>query len=234
MKRWIALLVALLTAAGAACAEAPHDTPVPAAGEAAAETSVCAVGTASVPAPADIAVLTLCVQAEDETVAGAQAQADEALEQLRAALEALDVEGARTHGARYAVETMYDYHYSKLSETETPTGYAVSAEMTVRLDDVARVGEVIDAALAAGARSDYVLSYESSQWDEAYSEAVALAAEDAMRKAELLAQSAGLVLGRLVSVSEVIEDEQEPVSGGEAPAYLPAVAVVEVCYTAQP
>lgn len=139
--------------------------------------------------------------------------------------------------AYYGVETVYNYQYSKLGQQETASGYTVSIDLAVRLDDPTRVGEVIDAAIRTGAQNSYELAYESSEARDAYFEALGAATADAMAQAILLAEASGLELGRLVSVTEVQGDESTVMAtsvSAETPVHphLSVTATVEVCYTA--
>lgn len=234
MKRLFVLLsvLALTLAAPHALAES-----VPTAESGKAQTVVCATGSASVALEADIALLTLGVKASGATISDAQAQYAGVLEALCAALEQIGVSREDIHSSCYDVDTVYNYQYTKLSKQETPAGYSLASDLVVRVRDTARVGEVIDAAISCGAQSSYELSFESSSYDEAYSQALSQAAGDAVRKARLLAQAAGLTLDELCSVTET--SLASPPSATKSPdgglcAELAATAMVEVRYTAHP
>ena len=154
MKRLSILLVAMLLIASAAQAEAlePAATPVAELTEA-LETTIRATGTESVSLPADIVVLTLCVQGSGDNVTAAQDRAEQVMQNLRAALAQMGISEHDAQTAYYGVETVYNYQYSKLGEKETASGYTVSIDLSVRLDDPARVGEVIGHPVKAGERT---------------------------------------------------------------------------------
>ena len=238
MKRLSILLVAMLLIASAAQAEAlePAATPVAELTEA-LETTIRATGTESVSLPADIVVLTLCVQASGDNVTTAQDKAEQVMQNLRDALAQMGISEHDAQTAYYGVETVYNYQYSKLGEKETASGYTVSIDLSVRLDDPARVGEVIDAAIRTGAQNSYGLAYESSETKSAYFQALDAATADAMAQAKVLAEASGLQLDRLVSVTEVQSDESTVMAtsvSAETPVHphLSVTATVEVCYTA--
>ena len=74
--------------------------------------------------------------------------------------------------------------------------------MTVRLRDVAKLANVIDTLVGAGANDiggiDFSVSNASKLLDEAREQAVA----DARRKAEIYAKAAGVTLGAPLGISE--------------------------------
>ena len=156
----------------------------------------------------DIVVLTLCVQGSGDTVTAAQDKAEQVIAKASGMRLRRWASPNMTHRPpTMAWETVYNYQYSKLGQQETASGYTVSIDLAVRLDDPARVGEVIDAAICTGAQNSYELAYESSEARDAYFEALGAATADAMAQAILLAEASGLELGRLVSVTEVQGDE---------------------------
>ena len=89
--------------------------------------------------PADVVVLTLCVQGAGDTVTAAQDKAEQVMQSLRSALAEMGISEHEAQTAYYGVETVYNYQYSKLGEKETASGYTVSIDLAVRLDDPSRV-----------------------------------------------------------------------------------------------
>jgi uncharacterized protein len=91
------------------------------------------------------------------------------------------------------------------SESQGPriTGYQASNTVTVRIDDLARVGPVIDAGLAAGANT--LDGVDFGLRDEGTARAAALT--DAVRQARTKAEALAAALGvRLVEIVEVAEE----------------------------
>jgi uncharacterized protein YggE len=84
----------------------------------------------------------------------------------------------------------------------TIVGYRASNHVTVRLHDVTKVANVIDAMVGAGANDiggiNFTVSNASKLLDDAREQAVA----DARRKAEIYAKAAGVTLGAPISISE--------------------------------
>ncbi|MDD3334258.1 MAG: SIMPL domain-containing protein [Eubacteriales bacterium] len=163
------------------------------------------VGSAEVSVKPDMVLLTFHMVSTATTVAAAQEAAVQQVDALSQALEGLQISSEDIYTSAYAVTTQYSYQYGKLGEGETPTGYNISSDIAVRLRQLNQLGQVVDVALQLGAEADYDLSFESSKIQEAYDKAMALAVGDGMRKAELLAASAGKTLGALKTVTELEE-----------------------------
>lgn len=215
MKRFFALLLILTLCLGGAHAE-----------EAAAPAAVItATGVNRVELNADRAVLTLYPSGTGETVAEAQAAADAMCSALTAALMAAGVAETDIRATRSDVEAQYDYHYTKLTETQVVTGYCVKMIVDVTIHDVNSVSALVAAAVEAATGASYELTFQSTQTDAAYSQALSAAAQDAIAKAGQLAQSCGLTLGEMVSVTEAAPHYEE--------GALVVEASVEVAYRVQ-
>jgi uncharacterized protein YggE len=95
----------------------------------------------------------------------------------------------------------------RVREDFRQNGYVAENTVTVRLRDLARIGAVIDAALARGANSVSEVSFESSKRDSVERVALANAAADARVRAEALAAALG---GRVV---ELVDASTEGATG---------------------
>ena len=83
------------------------------------------------------------------------------------------------------------------------TGYNGSASITVQVADVNRVGELLTAAVDAGANLVHGLSYGLRDDAALRRQAILAAIADARPKAEAVAQATGLALGPVRAVVEV-------------------------------
>jgi uncharacterized protein len=88
------------------------------------------------------------------------------------------------------------------------TGYQVSNDVTVRLEDIGKVGSALDALVAAGANQMNGISFSIQNPAPVLERARAEAVADARTRAETYAKAAGVNLGTIMSISE---------GGGEAP-----------------
>lgn len=196
------MICLLLLLPGMAMGEGTADAP------AAVPATLTAIGTAEIVVQPDMAVLIFDITDTAAAVTDAQAATAATLETLNALLEAMGIAKEDIDTSYYSVNTVYSYQYGKLGEGESPSGYSVKSSVTITLHDVTLVMNVIDAALQSGADNSYELCFESSKAQAAYDEALALAAQDAGRKAALLAQAAQVSLGEMISLRECGDDAQ--------------------------
>lgn len=161
---------------------------------------ITVTGEGRVEAVPDIATITLGVTAEGQTGAEAMAANTAAqtrvLDQLRAA--GLDDRDIQTSG----LSLNPNWDYSASGGRGQITGYTAANMVTVRVRDLSRLGEILDAAIGEGANTlngvDFGLSDPAPAMTEARKRAVA----EARAVAETLASAAGVELGRILSISE--------------------------------
>lgn len=101
---------------------------------------------------------------------------------------------------------------------EDKVSYRVSNSVTINVRDLDKVGEVLDAAIKAGANNIYGIDFSLADPKPVLAEARKSASADAKVKAEQLAQINGVKVGRIISISEMG-------SGGGAPYPVPVTNV---------
>jgi uncharacterized protein YggE len=106
--------------------------------------------------------------------------------------------GARLATADYSVAPQYQYHND--GKAPTLTGYVVTNILRVRLDELTRIGAVIDAASGAGANVQQTLRFALRDPEAARLQALAQAAQRARQAARALAAALGLRIVRIVTV----------------------------------
>jgi uncharacterized protein len=94
------------------------------------------------------------------------------------------------------------YQYPHDGGTPTIVGYTASNVVRVRLDDLSRIGRVIDAATEAGSNNVQDIRFALRDEQAARTEALRQAATNARQDAEALAGALGLRIVGVVSVSE--------------------------------
>lgn len=157
------------------------------------------IGNANVSLLADTASLELGTSTKDTTVEAAQAQNDEIIRNVLAALNELGVAEKDIVTSNYSVytETPYD-EYGSIRKSDPV--YNVTNMLNIKVRKLDDVGRVIDAATKAGANQIYGLTFNSSQEREAYNTALERAVEDAKQKADVLAAATGKKLGAIVKI----------------------------------
>ena len=165
---------------------------------AADDAELTVTATATVTMEADLAHVTLGVRTSDERVSAATAANAEAMAAVRAALQGQGVAEEDIATSSYGITPPYSIW---ADGEERMSGYEVTHMLTVTVRDLDSVGAVIDAAVSAGANQIYDVNFLSTKADEAADQALGQAVADARRKAELMAEAAGLKLGGIESMS---------------------------------
>jgi hypothetical protein len=146
----------------------------------------------------DIGVTT---QAQKSEAAAAQNAAR--LSAVIAAVRRVAGSAAQLTTAEYSISPSYNYPHD--GGTPTVVGYTASNVVQVRLDDLSRVGKVIDSAAQAGSNNVQDIRFALRDEQVARTEALRQAARKASQDAAALAGALGLSVVRVLSV-----DEQSP------------------------
>jgi uncharacterized protein len=149
----------------------------------------------------DVATVRLGVVAQAATARAAQEQVNRA---AGAVLEAIRKQGVKAEDVQTSGLSLSPLYSQGRSGNETPkiTGYQANNTVTVRIEDLAKVGPVIDAGLGAGANTLDGVEFGLRNDEAARSQALADAAAKARAKAETLAKALGLRLGAILEVAE--------------------------------
>jgi len=161
--------------------------------------SISGTGTAS--AEPDIASIVFGVDITMESADMAVDEAGRLADAAMAAARAAGVQGADMHTTGYNLwveEVWDDYNYEYTGELQYHVTHWIKADVR-NMDDV---GDVLAAVVDAGANSISSVSFRVEDTAELYELARVRAAEDARNKAEQLADTFGVELGELTSISE--------------------------------
>ena len=162
-------------------------------------------GNGKVYATPDIALLSLGIEVQEETVALAQSSASEAMENVMDALknEGVAEEDIQTQQFNIRKVSEWEVVYGE-GEKEEIIGYRVTNIVTVKVGEIENVGTIIDAVAVAGGDLTRIDSIGFTVDDPTpyYEEARAQAVEYAKAKAEQLADLSGVELGNPTYISE--------------------------------
>jgi len=159
-------------------------------------------GQGEVPAVPDIAILRLGIEAQEASVASAQAQATEAMDDVMTALVDNGVAKKDIQTQYFSIRQVTRWDRDK--EQEVVIGYRVTNVVSAKVKDMDKIGTVIDAVAKAGGdltrinSIDFSVDDPSDYYEEAREEAIA----DAKARAEQLARLAGVKLGKATFISE--------------------------------
>jgi uncharacterized protein YggE len=150
----------------------------------------------------DEATVRLGVLAQAPTAREAQAKVNQAAAAVLAAIRKLGVPAERIQTAGLSLGPQYAQGRPDSQEGPRITGYQASNTVTILLDDLARVGPVIDAGLASGANNLDGVEFGLRNDDAARATALTGAVQSARTKADALARALRV---RLVEILEVAE-----------------------------
>lgn len=153
---------------------------------------------ASLEAEADAADVVLAVEARDEDPSAARRQVADGVSGVRDTLADMNISGDDVRSTDYVIHE----ERARSGEREE-LRHLARHELTVSVDDVERAGEVIDAAVEAGATSvsDVRFTLSQERRDELKDEALAESMNRSRSRAETVATAGGVSLGEVRSVS---------------------------------
>ena len=166
-----------------------------------AETATLTVtGTATVEATPDLATLSLGVTTQGDTAAGAMEANSAALTEVIARIKSAGIAPRDIQTSNLALNPNW---VSTSSGTGSKIdGYVAANMLTIRIRALGMTGAVLDAAIADGANTLNGLTFGLHEPRPVEDEARRLAVADALARAMLYADSAGVQLGQILSISD--------------------------------
>ena len=151
----------------------------------------------------DRAFLTVTVEARAKSPRDAQRQNAEAMTavQQRLAQARVAKDAIRTLG--YDLEQEFDFTNGR----RVPREFVARNSIEVRVDEIARVGELLDVVVQGGATSVSGVRFDVQEREKIERDALRLAVVDARRRAEAAVAGAGRTLDRIIR----IDDSRDPV-----------------------
>lgn len=158
--------------------------------------TVMAEGKAS--AEPDLAMINIGVENREAEAQEAARENSNRMTAVMAALKEMGIPKEDVQTVNYSIQAEIDWE----NEEHRVVGYVVNNSVLVKLRDMDTVGDVIDAVTEAGANNVYGIQFTFDDPSALRERARADAMAGALKKAEALAQLAGVGLGRPRYVSE--------------------------------
>jgi len=212
-----ALLCITLTTVAMGAGAQPRGDPV---AFAATTLSLSADGEAR--SPPDMATITLGVDTTESSAGRAMAANATRMTSVISALKAAGLSSRDLRTLNISLSPQYAYDQGQPPRL---TGYQVSNQVVVTINDLARLGAAVDAVVAAGATSVGQISFGLSNPVAAENSARVAAVKALADKAALYAQATGYRVSRLVNLSE---------GGGVEPGPVRPMAVMALQKAAAP
>lgn len=163
---------------------------------------ITVTGQGQVAAVPDMALITLGVTHESEAARDAMAQTSAAVGDILDRMVDLGLDARDLQTQRLTLNPVWSNYRSSKGEKARITGFVASNSVQVRLRDLEDLGRVLDAVIAEGANEFNGLRFSLQDPAPMMRDARRAAVKDAMDKAALLADAAGVPLGALLSISD--------------------------------
>lgn len=190
------LIAALFSMSLSVAASADDSSPPP---------RILVTGQGSADIAPDMAVLTLAVTRQAETARAALDANSAAMKEVHEAMRNAGIENRDMQTSGFSIQPNYVYPAPQGSgEREPPriVGYTVRNSLTVRIRDIGLVGAILDQSVSLGVNEGGNITFTNADPTAAITQARTRAVQDAIARADTLAEAAGVKRGRLLEISE--------------------------------
>lgn len=154
----------------------------------------------------DMAMLSLSVLRQADTARAALDANTRAMAEVIAALKAagIDAKDLQTSGFAISPRWFYPQNPDGSPKNEPPriTGYDVTNGLSVRVRDLAKLGEVLDTSVTLGVNQGGQITFVNDDPAAFLTEARKKAMADAVSRAKTLTEAGGVAVGRILEISE--------------------------------
>ncbi len=166
-----------------------------------AQRTLAVTGTAQVGVEPDICLMTFVISTEhEESASKAYHENNRLMSDVRNAILDLGIEPRYIQTRNFTITPQY--RWDDDIDDQVFTGYAVTHDLFIKLHDIEKVSDVLDAAVGAGATQVSGVSFTVENPKDYLAEARVEAINAARAKAELIAETAGVTLLRPLTIHE--------------------------------
>ncbi|HQI54624.1 MAG TPA: SIMPL domain-containing protein, partial [Methanothrix soehngenii] len=158
-------------------------------------------GEGKVKAAPDMATIVLGVETRSTSAAEAAEENAILMNQTINALLDAGINESQMQTSRFSLTTVPQDEPRGADATQEPPTFLATNQVTVRLENTADVGRVLDAAVSAGSNSIQEVKFDLKDPTPQNDEAMTIAIKDAQRKAQVAASAAGLELGKILEIT---------------------------------
>ncbi|MFK7903099.1 MAG: SIMPL domain-containing protein [Nitratireductor sp.] len=162
-------------------------------------------GTAKANVAPDMAIMRLGVLREAKTARAALNANNKAMAEVLASMKDAGIEERDLQTSNFYIQPRYVHHRPKKGEAQKPpriVGYTVSNDLTVRVRDLTKVGEVLDKSVTLGVNNGGNIQFATDDPSAAIDKARENAMKNALKKAEILTSAANVELGDVITINE--------------------------------
>lgn len=170
------------------------------------ERGVTTTGQAEVRLAPDRAWVTVGIEARALKPQEAQKKAAVAMQAVQQRLAALGIPATAIRTVAFNLNADWDYANNR----RVLRGYIVSNHVQVMVDDLAKLADVLDQSIAAGANAIHGVRWDLRERDKVERDALRRAVEDAKQRAEVAVAAASAKLGPVLRINEQRFDSPRP------------------------
>ncbi|MGI6151776.1 MAG: SIMPL domain-containing protein [Christensenellales bacterium] len=164
----------------------------------AAGPTVTVSATAKISVEPDIAYVSLGVRTEHASPKTVKQQNTATMTKVLAALKKAGVDEKDIQTSNLSMYTNYTWDNNGNRKI---SGYTVNNTVSITVRDLDKVGDIVDAAMNAGANQFNSVSFAIEDEEEYYIQVLAEATKKAQKRASAIAKASGMTLGTPVSLS---------------------------------
>ncbi|MDE2445276.1 MAG: SIMPL domain-containing protein [Alphaproteobacteria bacterium] len=180
----------------------------------------------------DMAMINVGVVSSAESARVALDANTKAMTKLMADLKAAQIDEKDIATSNFSVNPRFDYGQSG-GQPPKLVGYDVSNTVTVTVRKIDGLGALLDKAVSSGSNQINGISFSVSKPEAAMDQARILAVADAKHKAQVLSDASGIVLGKIVAITENTATAEPPMMYGRAKAMAADAAPVPIAQGTQ-
>jgi uncharacterized protein YggE len=189
------------------------------------EHTIAVAGSGKVTVVPDLATASLGVNVQKQSAKAAREAGAAAMTKVIAAIKALGIDDKDITTSMVSLGPVYDYQ----STVQRITGYQLQNTVSVVVRDLAKVSDVLDDSVAAGATTVNGVSFDVADRTAAEAQARQAAMADAKAKADTLSSAADVAITGVASISESVSTpiwyspEMSVAGGAKADAATPVM-----------
>jgi uncharacterized protein YggE len=146
----------------------------------------------------DRAWVTIAAESRARTAAEAQKMNAEAMTAVMAKLKAAGLAGDAIRTVGIDLQPEFDYANNR----QTLRGYLARNAVEIRVDDLSRLGPILEGSVSAGATNVSGVRFDVKDRDAAEREALRMAVADARARADAAVAGAGVKVERILRIEE--------------------------------
>ena len=194
MKTFSVALLSLLLCSPAVFAQTPESP------------QVVVTGEGIVKATPNQALINIGAESRSKVSKDAQQRNAEAMTAVQQKIAAFGIPKDAIKTTAIDLQMEFDYANGR----QTPRGYVARNTIEVRVDDLTKLGDVLDAVVASGATMIHGLRFDVKEREQLEAAALQSAVKNAMGKAAAVASGAGRAVDRITKIEETASMEPRP------------------------